>query len=140
ARPRLHPYDERQRSAGVRLAARMAGGRSGARAAVPVDHRLALRTPEPAYARRHPRAAAEARRRAMNRRPFALLVPLVLVVLAAAVAIGSVPLGPGELLDALRSPDADAAPIVRSLRAPRVLLAFLVGGSLAVCGAALQAL
>lgn len=76
----------------------------------------------------------------MSRHPFAVLLPLVAIVLAAAVAIGSVPIGPGELLDALRSPDAAAAPIVRSLRAPRVLLAFLVGGSLAVCGAALQAL
>lgn len=76
----------------------------------------------------------------MNRHPFVILVPLVVVVLVAAVAFGSVPLGVGELIDAIRSPDADAAPIVRTLRAPRVLLAFLVGGSLAVSGAALQAL
>ena len=35
---------------------------------------------------------------------------------------------------------APASVIVRELRVPRVLLAFLVGGSLAVCGAALQAM
>jgi iron complex transport system permease protein len=40
----------------------------------------------------------------------------------------------------LWSADAPAAVIVRELRLPRVLLAFLVGGSLAVCGAALQAM
>ena len=76
----------------------------------------------------------------MSRHPFALLLPLVVAVLVLAVAVGSVPLGIGELIDALRSPDAAASPIVRSLRVPRVLLAFLVGGSLAVSGAALQAL
>lgn len=76
----------------------------------------------------------------MIRHPLLLLVPLVIVILIVAVAVGSVPLGAGELLDALRSPDAAAAPIVRTLRVPRVLLAFLVGGSLAVSGAALQAL
>jgi iron complex transport system permease protein len=42
--------------------------------------------------------------------------------------------------EALRRPDAEAAVIVRQLRAPRVLLAFLVGGSLGVSGAALQAM
>ena len=36
--------------------------------------------------------------------------------------------------------DADASAIVRDLRAPRVVLAFLVGGSLGICGAALQAM
>jgi iron complex transport system permease protein len=40
----------------------------------------------------------------------------------------------------LRRPDASASVIVRQLRVPRVLLAFLVGGSLSVCGAALQAM
>jgi iron complex transport system permease protein len=42
--------------------------------------------------------------------------------------------------DGLRWPDASASVIVRQLRVPRVLLAFLVGGSLSVCGAALQAM
>jgi iron complex transport system permease protein len=40
----------------------------------------------------------------------------------------------------LFSSRGQAAAIVRDIRLPRVLLAFLVGGSLGVCGAALQAL
>lgn len=70
---------------------------------------------------------------------------LVLGVVAAAslavgVMLGPVSLAPGELWDALKSADATAAPIVRELRIPRALLAFLVGGSLAITGTALQAL
>jgi iron complex transport system permease protein len=41
---------------------------------------------------------------------------------------------------ALADPAAPASAIVRDIRAPRVLLGFLVGGSLAVSGAVLQAL
>lgn len=69
-----------------------------------------------------------------------MLAPVVLVVLLLAIAVGSVPLGPDELVAVLRSPDDPAAVIVRTLRVPRVFLAFLVGGSLAISGAALQAL
>lgn len=65
---------------------------------------------------------------------------LVLIALAAGLALGAVPLSPGEVLSGLASPDAPASAIIRQLRAPRVLLAFLVGGSLGACGAALQAL
>ena len=46
----------------------------------------------------------------------------------------------GEVWAGLWHADASGAVIVRDLRAPRVLLAFCVGGSLAVCGAALQAM
>jgi iron complex transport system permease protein len=60
--------------------------------------------------------------------------------LAVGVMLGPVSLAPGELWDALKSADATAAPIVRQLRIPRALLAFLVGGSLAITGTALQAL
>ncbi len=65
-----------------------------------------------------------------------------LVILAALVglALGAVALSPGEVAAGLFSPGAPAADIVRQIRLPRVLLAFLVGGSLGVCGAALQAL
>ena len=42
--------------------------------------------------------------------------------------------------DGLWNPGSEASSIVRDLRAPRVMLAFLVGGSLGVCGAALQAM
>ncbi|HEY6808633.1 MAG TPA: iron ABC transporter permease, partial [Gemmatimonadales bacterium] len=60
-----------------------------------------------------------------------LLGAVTLLVLLAAVAIGPAHV---PLADFARSP------IVRDLRVPRALLAFLVGGSLAVAGASLQAL
>jgi iron complex transport system permease protein len=55
--------------------------------------------------------------------------------------LGPAGFGVGEVWEALlgRGDPARVA-IVRELRLPRVLLAFLVGGSLATCGAALQAL
>jgi iron complex transport system permease protein len=56
------------------------------------------------------------------------------------LAVGAVPIAPGEVLRALVAPGAVNADIVREIRAPRVLLAFLVGGGLATSGAALQAL
>ena len=71
------------------------------------------------------------------------MVWLLLLALAACsvgLAVGAVALPPRVVLAALLSPDAPAASIVRELRLPRVLLAFLVGGSLGVSGAALQAL
>jgi iron complex transport system permease protein len=68
--------------------------------------------------------------------PFAL----VAVSLCLGLGAGTVPLPPGEVWQGLWSADAPASAIVRELRVPRVLLAFLVGGSLAVCGAALQAM
>jgi iron complex transport system permease protein len=70
----------------------------------------------------------------------AVLGGVVLASLAAGLAAGSVPLTPSEVWSGLRDADAPAAVVVRHLRAPRVLLAFLVGGSLGVSGAALQAL
>jgi iron complex transport system permease protein len=72
--------------------------------------------------------------------PVALLVLAVAGSLALGLAAGAVPLAPGDVWNGLTHPDADSSVIVRELRAPRVLLAFLVGGSLAVCGAALQAM
>ena len=66
-----------------------------------------------------------------------------LVVLALpghGLAAGTVPLSPAEVWRGALAVPAAPARIVRELRAPRVLLAFLVGGSLAVCGAALQAM
>lgn len=76
----------------------------------------------------------------MIRRPLLLLIAVAAAAGAAGVAIGSVPLGAGEIWNGLLRPDAPASAIVRDLRVPRVLLAFLVGGSLGLCGAALQAL
>jgi len=76
----------------------------------------------------------------MRRAPLAVLLALVVVSLWLGLAAGTVPIGPKDVWHGLWSSDAPAAVIVRELRAPRVLLAFLVGGSLAVCGAALQAM
>ncbi len=71
---------------------------------------------------------------------MALLVLAVVVSLGLGLAAGSVPLSPSQVWRGLRGVDPGAAVIVRELRAPRVLLAFMVGGSLAVSGAALQAM
>jgi iron complex transport system permease protein len=69
-----------------------------------------------------------------------LLPVAVGLCLLAGLAAGTVPLSPAEVWHGLWRADTSASVIVRDLRAPRVLLAFLVGGSLAVCGAALQAM
>jgi iron complex transport system permease protein len=76
----------------------------------------------------------------MSRPRVALLLAAVAICLVAGLSAGSVPLSPREIWAGLRTADAPASVIVRQLRAPRVLLAFLVGGSLGVCGAALQAM
>ena len=69
-----------------------------------------------------------------------VLVLLVPLSLAVGLWAGPVTLSPVELWDGLVHPYAESAAIVRDLRVPRVLLAFLVGGSLSVVGASLQAL
>ncbi|MGH7592581.1 MAG: FecCD family ABC transporter permease [Gemmatimonadales bacterium] len=76
-------------------------------------------------------------------RSRAALLILGIAALGACVAgllLGAVPLSPASVLAALGHPSAPDAAIVRELRLPRVVLAFGVGGSLAVAGAALQAL
>ena len=77
-----------------------------------------------------------------TRRQIAL--PLLLLGGLVAVLVGTlwgpVAFSPAQVFAALAQPDAAASIIVRQLRLPRVLLAFGVGGSLAVAGAALQAL
>jgi iron complex transport system permease protein len=70
-----------------------------------------------------------------------VLLPLAVgLCLLVGLAAGTVPLSPAEVWHGLWRANASASVIVRDLRAPRVLLAFFVGGSLAVCGAALQAM
>ncbi len=69
-----------------------------------------------------------------------LLPVAVGLCLLVGLAAGTVPLSPAEVWHGLWRANASASVIVRDLRAPRVLLAFFVGGSLAVCGAALQAM
>ncbi|MBA3346256.1 MAG: iron ABC transporter permease [Gemmatimonadales bacterium] len=76
----------------------------------------------------------------MRRLGSPLLVLGVLLCLMLGLSAGAVPLSLQEVWSGVWRSDADAAVIVRQLRAPRVLLAFLVGGSLGVCGAALQAM
>jgi iron complex transport system permease protein len=68
------------------------------------------------------------------------LVLIVLLCLAVGLSAGAVPLPLDAVWTGLWHPDAEASAIVRELRAPRVMLAFLVGGSLGICGAALQAM
>jgi len=71
---------------------------------------------------------------------IALLLLAVVATLGLGLAAGTVPLTPAAVWAGLWHGDASSAAIVRDLRAPRVLLAFSVGGSLAVAGAALQAM
>ena len=69
-----------------------------------------------------------------------LLVVIVVACLALGLSAGSVRLPLLDVWNGLWHGRGTAAAIVREVRAPRVVLAFLVGGSLAVCGAALQAM
>lgn len=72
---------------------------------------------------------------------WAILLAAALTAMAVALTVGAVDLDPGTVWAALAGRgDAAAIAIVRDLRLPRVLLAFLIGGGLAVTGAALQAL
>ena len=64
-----------------------------------------------------------------------------LVAIALGTGIGAFPIAPADIGRALSGQgDPVTVAIVRDLRLPRALLAFLIGGSLAVCGASLQAL
>jgi len=66
---------------------------------------------------------------------------LLLAALTGSLLVGSVPLAPADVFHALwGGGDPAVATIVRELRLPRALLAALVGGALALSGAALQAL
>ncbi len=76
----------------------------------------------------------------MSQWRWPLLGGFAVIAMAAGLMLGAVPIAPGEVWAALRDSGASAGPIVRGLRLPRVLLGFLVGGSLAVSGAVLQAL
>ncbi|HUG27755.1 MAG TPA: iron ABC transporter permease [Gemmatimonadales bacterium] len=71
---------------------------------------------------------------------WGVVAGFVLVALAAGLFLGATGIPAGDVLRALLDPSAAEAPIVRGLRLPRVLLAFMVGGALGVSGAALQAL
>ena len=68
------------------------------------------------------------------------LTLIVILCVALGLSAGAVSLPIGAVWAGLWHSSAEASPIVRDLRAPRVVLAFLVGGSLGICGAALQAM
>lgn len=68
------------------------------------------------------------------------LAALTALCLLAGIAAGAVPLSVEEVINGLRDGTAANADILRDLRLPRVLLAFAVGGSLGLSGAALQAM
>ena len=79
----------------------------------------------------------------MRRAGLLLLVLLALAAatLLASLLVGSVRIPPGDALGALGGKgDPATLTIVRDLRLPRALLGLLVGGALALSGAALQAL
>jgi iron complex transport system permease protein len=72
---------------------------------------------------------------------FALIAGVIalVVVMIAALAIGAVSISPSDVVSALRGHgDESIVAIVRDLRAPRVLLAALVGAGLATSGGVLQ--
>jgi iron complex transport system permease protein len=71
---------------------------------------------------------------------LALLGAAVIACLMLGLSAGAVAVPLRDVWAGLWHKDAGAAAIVRDLRAPRVILAFLVGGSLAISGAALQAM
>src|SRR5690606_31325744 len=135
-----HPHHDRD---DARLCAppRVAGGARGARAPIHQRDRLGVQPAGTALAAGdHQARRGPAGRAAM--RPIALAAGLaaLAVSLVVGIAVGSVPLGIGDVWDGLLRSDAAASTIVRQLRVPRVLLAFLVGGGLGLSGAALQAL
>ncbi|MCC3751702.1 MAG: iron ABC transporter permease [Halorhodospira halophila] len=73
--------------------------------------------------------------------PLGVLALAALLAVATAVAIGSVPLTPGEVLTVLAgSGEPLHQTLVLELRLPRALAAFAVGGLLAVAGALMQVL
>ena len=72
---------------------------------------------------------------------LAALAGAAAVAVAAALAVGSVDVGPAAVWRALAGDASDpASVVVRELRLPRALAAFAVGGLLAVAGALMQVL
>src|SRR3989442_5246349 len=109
-----------------REATRMARRPRRPRRTLPVAPRLLVRPPRAALRRSYQAAPRRARR--MKWTVLAIVAVLALVL---SVVLGPAAVPLGELLH---------SDIVWNLRAPRALLAFLVGGSLGVAGAGLQAL
>ena len=78
-----------------------------------------------------------------RRRALLILASLVLLALAslwAALAAGSIPVAPGDILGALLGQASPGADIIFELRLPRALAGFACGGLLALAGALMQVL
>jgi iron complex transport system permease protein len=73
-------------------------------------------------------------------RHWVALISAAVLALVAGLLFGAVDVSGHALVGALTGALTGDAALVRTLRMPRVLLAFLVGGALAVSGASLQAL
>lgn len=69
-----------------------------------------------------------------------LLGTVAVLAILTGLVFGAVRMAPAAVWAGITDAGSAGAPIVRGLRLPRVLLGFLVGGSLAVSGAVLQAL
>lgn len=76
----------------------------------------------------------------MSRGRWLALAAGAVGAVAAGLTLGAVDLPPRALADALAGASGADAILIRNLRMPRVILAFLVGGALGVSGASLQAL
>ena len=77
----------------------------------------------------------------MSRLPqIALLIVLLALAMAAALALGEVPLSSVQYLQALTHPSMPAGEIVWTIRAPRTVAAAVVGAALGLAGAVMQGL
>src|SRR5688572_7721752 len=109
-----------RRAARVRQPARVAGGARGARPQAAAAARLALWQAKPALGACSGRAARTTRSVPMR---WGILLAVAVVALVTSVVLGPAGVPLSEVL---------GSDIVWNLRAPRALLAFLVGGSLGV--------
>lgn len=73
-------------------------------------------------------------------RNLAILVLLLLAALAAAMLLGETPLSAAQYGQAFTHPGSPPAEVIWSIRAPRALMAALVGAALGLAGAAMQGL
>ena len=77
----------------------------------------------------------------MSRLPqLALLIVLLALAMAAALALGEVPLSSLQYLQALTHPSTPAGEVVWTIRAPRTVAAAVVGAALGLAGAVMQGL
>ncbi len=68
-----------------------------------------------------------------------LIAGLAVAVVILGLGLGATAISPADVWAGLTNGSAGSALIIRDIRAPRVLLAFLVGGALGISGAGLQA-